>query len=176
MEADQRGYDRTETGPIDTVEKKLQKRRIQPCVLVSHDHGCDRLHVQQVLVMKRADREEEVWSRFFMNRHIIYEKLSDMARKLYQVRRKKTGELFFKDTGTGKKLCKIPVWKIRSLEAVEPLYTIHKGETFGLVGESGSGEDGSCKNADGDRFLRAARQFSCEGKDQDDLSRRHQHR
>lgn len=57
-------------------------------------------------------------------------------------RRKKDRRSYFKDTGTGKKLCKKSLFgKSRSLEAVESLsFEIHKGETFGLVGESGSGK------------------------------------
>ena len=80
-----------------------------------------------------------------MNRYIlIRKKLSDMGKKSFIRcrRKKKDRRSYFKDTGTGKKLCKNSLFgKSRSLEAVEPLsFEIHKGETFGLVGESGSGK------------------------------------
>ena len=78
-----------------------------------------------------------------MNRYILIRKNSRTWQEaLSGAGEKKDRRSYFKDTGTGKKLCKkFPVWKSRSLEAVEPLsFKIHKGETFGLVGESGSGK------------------------------------
>ena len=52
---------------------------------------------------------------FYEPAHPYTKKLSDMARKLYQVtEKKKDRRSYFKDTGTGKKLCKkFPVWKIQ---------------------------------------------------------------
>ena len=52
---------------------------------------------------------------FYEPVHPYTKKLSDMARKLYQVAgEKKDRRSYFKDTGTGKKLCKkFPVWKIQ---------------------------------------------------------------
>ena len=103
---------------------------------------------------------------FYEPVHPYTKKLSDMARKLYQVpEKKRTGEVILRTQGLGRSFVKNSLFgKSRSLEAVEPLsFEIHKGETFGLVGESGSGKTTLARMLTG-IIPPSCGSFSCEGK------------
>ena len=66
---------------------------------------------------------------FYEPVHPYTKKLSDMARKLYQVpEKKRTGEVILRTQGLGRSFVKNSLFgKSRSLEAVEPLsFEIHK--------------------------------------------------
>lgn len=125
--------------------KKIAEETHTAIVLVSHDLGVIASMCSRVLVMKegRIVEEGSMEQIFYEPVHPYTKKLSDMARKLYQVpEKKRTGEVILRTQGLGRSFVKNSLFgKSRSLEAVEPLsFEIHKGETFGLVGESGSGK------------------------------------
>ena len=109
---------------------------------------------------------EETHTAIVLVSHPYTKKLSDMARKLYQVpEKKRTGEVILRTQGLGRSFVKNSLFgKSRSLEAVEPLsFEIHKGETFGLVGESGSGKTTLARMLTG-IIPPSCGSFSCEGK------------
>ena len=148
--------------------KKIAEETHTAIVLVSHDLGVIASMCSRVLVMKegRIVEEGSMEQIFYEPAHPYTKKLSDMARKLYQVpEKKKTGEVILRTQGLGRSFVKNSLFgKSRSLEAVEPLsFEIHKGETFGLVGESGSGKTTLARMLTG-IIPPSCGSFSCEGK------------
>lgn len=148
--------------------KKIAEETHTAIVLVSHDLGVIASMCSRVLVMKegRIVEEGSMEQIFYEPAHPYTKKLSDMARKLYQVpEKKKTGEVILRTQGLGRSFVKKSLFgKSRSLEAVEPLsFEIHKGETFGLVGESGSGKTTLARMLTG-IIPPSCGSFSCEGK------------
>ena len=148
--------------------KKIAEETHTAIVLVSHDLGVIASMCSRVLVMKegRIVEEGSMEQIFYEPVHPYTKKLSDMARKLYQVpEKKRTGEVILRTQGLGRSFVKNSLFgKSRSLEAVEPLsFEIHKGETFGLVGESGSGKTTLARMLTG-IIPPGCGSFSCEGK------------
>lgn len=148
--------------------KKIAEETHTAIVLVSHDLGVIASMCSRVLVMKegRIVEEGSMEQIFYEPVHPYTKKLSDMARKLYQVpEKKRTGEVILRTQGLGRSFVKNSLFgKSRSLEAVEPLsFEIHKGETFGLVGESGSGKTTLARMLTG-IIPPSCGSFSCEGK------------
>ena len=112
--------------------KKIAEETHTAIVLVSHDLGVIASMCSRVLVMKegRIVEEGSMEQIFYEPAHPYTKKLSDMARKLYQVpEKKKTGEVILRTQGLGRSFVKNSLFgKSRSLEAVEPLsFEIHKG-------------------------------------------------
>lgn len=96
--------------------KKIAEETHTAIVLVSHDLGVIASMCSRVLVMKEGRIVEEgSMEQIFMNRYILIRKNSRTWQESFiRCRRKKDRRSYFKDTGTGKKLCKkFPVWKIQ---------------------------------------------------------------